>query len=430
MRDFQNDHAARPAEPRSSKRLCLIGCAMAAALVMVAAPGAALAAPPTIVLIGGMKQGLPDAEHDFPDGALKIERLIKASPEFAKVDPIVKVFPAGFPKDLSQIEDANVVVLYTGTHRTDAGSANPLQAPAVKQAMGKLMDRGVGLVALHQAFTVSTKDDVPFLDWLGGVRIAVTDYTVETAPVTIATQAHPIANGLKSFDYLDEFYPTIDFGSDPKVVPILSARIHVQHRKAGPAFVEPPANRVVAWAHERAGGGRSFAFSGGHNLAAFDQPQVRTTVLNAILWAARAKVPEAGVTTALPFRLPGGRASAPDALRVVLPASEAEQVQVPWGKLEWFASRPLGNSTTMTVGKATIPPKSENPPHWHPNTDEVLHVLQGHIMHRVGDKEYEMKAGDTVTIPEGTIHNARNIGSEDAVLFVSFNSADRYSLGE
>jgi len=31
-------------------------------------------------------------------------------------------------------------------------------------------------------------------------------------------------------------------------------------------------------------------------------------------------------------------------------------------------------------------------------------------MHRVGDKEYEMQAGDTVTIPEGTLHNARNIG--------------------
>lgn len=51
-------------------------------------------------------------------------------------------------------------------------------------------------------------------------------------------------------------------------------------------------------------------------------------------------------------------------------------------------------------------------------------------MHRVGDKEYEMRAGDTVTIPEGTLHNARNIGTEDAILEVSFSSADRVAIGE
>jgi quercetin dioxygenase-like cupin family protein len=84
----------------------------------------------------------------------------------------------------------------------------------------------------------------------------------------------------------------------------------------------------------------------------------------------------------------------------------------------------------MTVGQATISPGKFNPPHWHPNCDEILHVVSGHIMHRVGDKEYEMHAGDTVVIPQGTIHNARNIGNKDAVLMVSFNSADRVAIGE
>ncbi len=61
----------------------------------------------------------------------------------------------------------------------------------------------------------------------------------------------------------------------------------------------------------------------------------------------------------------------------------------------------------MTVGIATISVGKENPLHSHPNCDEILHVIQGHIMHRVGNKEYEMSAGDTVTIPEGTLHQAR-----------------------
>jgi quercetin dioxygenase-like cupin family protein/type 1 glutamine amidotransferase len=386
-----------------------------------AAPDRASSAPPTIVLVGARKaEGLPDAQHDWPDGVLKIERLLKASPEFAKLKANVKVFPVGFPKDLAEIGDASVIVLYFGTQRGATGSSNPLQDPAAKQAVGALMARGAGLVALHQAFTVPDRSSAaPFKEWLGAERIAVTDYTVETAPVAISTKGHPIVNGVTAFEALDEFYPTIEFDAAAKTTPILSARIHVQHRRSGPAFEEPAKDRVIAWAYQRTNGGRSFAFSGGHYLASFDQAQIRTTLLNAILWTARADVPTAGATV-----------SPPPPHRVVLAKSAVEVLPQPWGKLEWFASRPIGNSGTMTVGQATIAPGKFNPPHWHPNCDEILHVVQGHIMHRVGDKEYEMRAGDTVVIPEGTVHNARNIGTEDAVLWVSFNSADRVAIGE
>jgi quercetin dioxygenase-like cupin family protein/type 1 glutamine amidotransferase len=378
------------------------------------------AAAPTIVIVGDMKTGMPDAEHDFPDGALKLERLIKASPDFEKVKPVLKVFPVGFPKDLAEIADASVVVLYMGTHRTEAGSNHPIQAPAVKAAMAKLMDRGVGLVALHQSFTVPAADS----------GVPCTDYTVETAPVAVTAKSHPIARGLTAFNYLDEFYPTVDFGRGAKVTPVLTARVHVQHRKSDAVFEEPAKDRVIAWTNERANGGRAFAFSGGHYLASFDQPQVRTMVLNAILWAAKAEVPAAGVTTTIPALPRPGQPLPVVPHRVVLPGADNPPMPQPWGKLEWFASRALGNSTTMTVGRATIPAGQANPAHWHPNCDEVLFVQQGHIMHRVGDKEYEMRAGDTVVIPEGTVHNARNIGKEDAILMVSFNSADRVSLGE
>jgi quercetin dioxygenase-like cupin family protein/type 1 glutamine amidotransferase len=410
-----------------------VGMTLAALSAIPTVCLAASPAPPTIVVIGGMKSGLPDAEHDWPDGALKLERLIKAAPEFTKLKANVKVFPIGFPKNLAEIGDASVIVMYFGTQRSGAGSMNPVQDPAVKQALDGLMARGVGLVALHQAFTIPEQNqNAPFKDWLGGVRIAVTDYTVENAPVAIATAGHPIASGVTAFEALDEFYPTIEFGdAKSKVTPILTARIHVQHRKTQAVWAEPAASRVVAWAYERPNGGRAFAYSGGHYLATFDHPQVRTTVLNAILWAARGEVPKAGVIANVPtLPQPGQPSQHAHTHRVVLPAAEVEMLPQPWGRLQWFVSRALGNSATMTVGQATIVPGQENPPHWHPNCDEVLHVVRGHIMHRVGDKEYEMRTGDTVVIPEGTVHNARNIGKEDAVLMVSFNSADRVAIGE
>jgi quercetin dioxygenase-like cupin family protein/type 1 glutamine amidotransferase len=411
----------------------MMGWAIAMASAALVAPySPALAEAPTIVLVGGMKTAFPDGEHDYADGVLKIERLINASPEFASVKPKVKVFPVGFPDDLSEINDASVVVLYFGTHRTASGSINPVQVPSVEKALKELAERGVGLVALHQSFTVPRQNkEAPFLNWLGGVRIAVTDYTVETAPIEVATQGHPIVNGVSPFVYIDEFYPTIEFDETSDITPILHANIHVQHRSTGPVFEEPAKERVVAWTQERPNGGRAFAFSGGHYLATFDQPQVRTMVLNAILWAAHAEVPQAGVSTSVPtLWQPGESARPPEPYRIVMPAADVELLPQPWGELRWFASRPLGNSTTMTVGQATISPGKFNPPHWHPNCDEILHVVSGHIMHRVGDKEYEMRTGDTVVIPEGTVHNARNIGTEDAVLMVSFNSADRVAIGE
>jgi quercetin dioxygenase-like cupin family protein len=96
-----------------------------------------------------------------------------------------------------------------------------------------------------------------------------------------------------------------------------------------------------------------------------------------------------------------------------------------WGRLVWMVSGALGNSTVLTVGKCFIKPGQANPPHYHPNCDEVLHVVRGHIEHRVNDEYVEMRDGDTISIPTGAIHNARNIGSDECEFVITFNTADR-----
>ncbi|GAA1697883.1 hypothetical protein GCM10009765_54150 [Fodinicola feengrottensis] len=101
-----------------------------------------------------------------------------------------------------------------------------------------------------------------------------------------------------------------------------------------------------------------------------------------------------------------------------------------WGRLVWMVSGPLGNSTTMTVGRCYIQPGQQNPRHLHPNCDEVLHVLHGTIEHSVGDDRVRMTAGDTISIPSGAIHNAHNIGADEAVFVIAFSSADRQVVPE
>ncbi len=265
------------------------------------------AAPPgpTIVLIGGDKQGYPRTEHDYPDGILAIERLIKGSPQLQALSPVVKSFPAGFPSDLSQIADADVVLLYFGMNY--GVMSHVLDDAPRRAAMQRLMDKGAGLIALHQASTVPDQNSaVPMADWLGAVRFGMADRSTEIAPVRISGAGNPVANGLKAFNYLDEFYPTLTFSTTAKVTPILVAKIHIQIKNNRPVFEEPSADHVIGWAAERPNGGRSFGFTGAHYLLTFDRPQIRTALLNAILWTAKRDVPEGGASTNAPTMPHGG----------------------------------------------------------------------------------------------------------------------------
>ena len=116
----------------------------------------------------------------------------------------------------------------------------------------------------------------------------------------------------------------------------------------------------------------------------------------------------------------------------VLRTNECEVVDFDWGELRWHASGSLGNSGEMTVGTARLKPGQANPRHYHPNCSEVLVVVSGGISHTLdAGGTAELGPGDTVTIPEGVPHKARNLSeTEEAVLFISFSSADRQTVME
>ena len=111
---------------------------------------------------------------------------------------------------------------------------------------------------------------------------------------------------------------------------------------------------------------------------------------------------------------------------------KAEHVIEPqaWGRLEWYVSAEIGNSETMTVGKCILSPGGANGRHWHPNCDEILTVLKGRIINSWDDEEFEMNVGDVISIPSGVVHNARNVGDEEAELSIAFSSAYRKTEGE
>jgi quercetin dioxygenase-like cupin family protein/ribosome modulation factor len=378
--------------------------ALCVALVACSASVAA-DSPRKIVLIGGAKSE-GSGRHDYPSAIRVLERLLRSSPELPGLD--IESHPDGWPAD-SAFDRASAVVLYF-----DGLDNHPLLATQRRERFEAAMRAGVGLVVLHQASTVPPTDRTLNLQrWLGGARYGMFDRATEMAQITTATPAHPVSRGLAPFTYLDEFYPTLRWQDG--VQPILQARLHVEFREGKDLVIGEPVTSTVARAYERAGGGRAFGYTGAHYLAAFDQPTVRKMILNAIAWTARIEVPAAGI-------------SSHDA--VVTRAADRQVIEQTWGRITWYASGPLGNSATMTVGEAVIRPGQENPRHYHPNCDEILHVVRGRILHSMGTQQVEMTVGDTVSIPTGVRHNARNIGTEDAVLAISFSSAHREVIGE
>ena len=116
----------------------------------------------------------------------------------------------------------------------------------------------------------------------------------------------------------------------------------------------------------------------------------------------------------------------------VLDAGDYHVEEQPWGRLTWFANAELGGADGMTVGECRIRPGCANPRHHHPNCEEVLHVLRGVIEHAAGKDgaRIVMHPGQTIVVPAGTPHNARNIGAEDAVLAIGFSSPRRQTIGE
>jgi type 1 glutamine amidotransferase len=57
---------------------------------------------------------------------------------------------------------------------------------------------------------------------------------------------------------------------------------------------DAPQCEVIAWACERADGGRGFGFTGGHYHKNWGIPDFRRMVVNAILWSAKVDLPQDG----------------------------------------------------------------------------------------------------------------------------------------
>ena len=68
----------------------------------------------------------------------------------------------------------------------------------------------------------------------------------------------------------------------------------------------------------------------------------------------------------------------------------------------------------LGVFEERVPPAAGTPLHIHLGSDEVIHVLEGELLIRLGTERSMAAAGSWVFIPRGVVHGWKNIGRTPA----------------
>ena len=239
-------------------------------------------------------------EHEFPQSTEVLATCLEETPG---LDIQTTVHQGAITSDMAnRIADADVVVLYSDGEDLHVAHG---QSGILRLAW----EQGTGLVVLH--YSLDTNDpelSQLFLDATGGtfeVDWSVNPiWTLENPDIHV----HEVTAGVTSFSLKDEWYYHMRFREGMRnTVALLSAHPPQDSLGSdGPRTGNPAVRnalkegipQILAWASEQPGEvGRGFATTGGHYHHGWNNDSFRTLVLNGIVWSARGKVPEGGVSS-------------------------------------------------------------------------------------------------------------------------------------
>lgn len=245
-----------------------------------------------VVLVAGTASH-PPGMHEYNAGCILLKRCLDDSKLVE-----TRIFTSGWPKTADAFEGADAIFLYMDGGRRHAA----LREENLKQ-LRALMEKGVGLGCAHFAVEVPKEHGRDWLDWLGGYyEVGYSINPIWEAKVT-SLPMHAIARGVKPFAVRDEWYFNIRFSdAGGTLTPILVGKPSLETRKKSygpyPHIVQAAGREeTLMWAYERGNAGRSFGFTGGHFHENWGNDNFRKLVLNAIVWSAKAEVPEIGVAS-------------------------------------------------------------------------------------------------------------------------------------
>jgi type 1 glutamine amidotransferase len=256
---------------------------------------AGTAAGRKIVLVAGPLDSHPYSTHEYEKNIILLRHLIETTPAFRGAR--VETHFDGWPADPAALDDADTIFLTSGGSDRKLED-HPLYVGDRIAQLEKQMKRGCGIVFFHWSTFHPRAHHDRITEWAGGYFDHESGppprkwfSKIETREWTTAIGApdHPVARGLKPFRMREEFYFNLRFrDDDPRLKPILLCRPDGDARA-----------NTVAWAVERADGGRGFGTTGGHFTANWNVPEFRKMILNAIAWSAKIEIPAEGIDSEL-----------------------------------------------------------------------------------------------------------------------------------
>jgi hypothetical protein len=233
-----------------------------------------------VLLAGSFSKG--GGEHEYFAGSAFFMKLLRQTPG------VFSVFvEGGWPKNERILDAAKCLVFYM-----DGGGKQPFLTPERMERLEKLAARGVGIVHLHQVIDYPKTHTEKILPLLGGVYVPQVSGRGHWDGLFEKFVDHPITRGVAPFKENDGFLYKLRFVDGMKgITPLLRTRPPKGDLKDG--------EDIVSWAFERAGGGRSFVFTGGHLHESWGLEGMRRFVANGILWSAGLEVPSGGAPVAL-----------------------------------------------------------------------------------------------------------------------------------
>lgn len=244
-----------------------------------------------IVLVAGRASHAP-GHHEYFAGLAFFMELLRQTPG---VHPVM--VRDGWPRDPKIFQGARSIVFYA-----DGGKGHPLVQEGRMDLLQPLVDKGVGLVALHYGVNFPSEASPRILAWLGGHF----DAAISSCPACTWTAQyaglpdHPVTRGVAPFVLRDEWYFNMRFVPEMKgVTPLLKAVPPEWGRTSEDARRHPGRAEITAWAYVRKDGGRSFGYTGGHYHDNWGEENVRRLIVNGLLWTAKVEVPKEGAPVAL-----------------------------------------------------------------------------------------------------------------------------------
>jgi type 1 glutamine amidotransferase len=285
--------------PRHLVLLSFVAFAAATLVALEAQAQQSTKSSKILILVGPSNH--PPGTHEVAAGA----RLMKHCLESAEnVRGLEAEIITAWPTDREALQKVATVV-FTGDRFP------PAEMPDRERIMTDLksmMEHGCGLVCIHFATGLITghvapDGDHPLLRWMGGyyasrgmhhqsVARVYPSATIEPNHEPSAAE-HPVLRGWKAFTIHDEPYIKNYFGKDGPAK-------NVTALATSELPPEAPQREIVAWAVSREDGGRGVGIVMPHFYKNWKVDDLRTLIMNAIVWTAKREIPAEGVRTKSP----------------------------------------------------------------------------------------------------------------------------------